>query len=59
MIIEITFKTPDAVRYALSDFDDDDDQDKYEAFIEKFVRYGECITIRFDTDKQTAEVVPV
>lgn len=59
MIIDIMFKTPDAVSWALSDYEDDEDQSEYQKFIEKFVRYGECVTIRFNTKTQTAEVLPV
>jgi len=65
--IRIPFKTPDAVEFALAEATSDicdqdlrhDFQDRYSDTIDKFVKYGECITIEFDTDLGTATVVPV
>lgn len=74
MIIDIMFKTPDVteqpVKEAMlyTDFSDfgintdeeiQDMEDFYNRSLAKFIRYGECITVRFDTDKQTAIVLPV
>jgi len=65
MTIRVTFKTPDAVSYALDRVLDCNDPEEFEQAevaqkaIDKFVRYGEYITVEFDTDKGTATVVPV
>ena len=74
MKFRMTFKTPDAVDYAVEDALEsidkdidpiklDDVKDEIEASIrkvaKKFVKYDECITIEFDTKEGTATVVPV
>ena len=59
-IFRIHFKTPDAVYYAISDMRaDSGDIETAKEVIEKFVQYGECVTIEFDSEKQTAIVIPV
>ena len=66
MKIRITFKTPDAVDDAINDLELDenlDEEAKLEVldsvteFINKFVKYGELITVEFDTEDKTATVV--
>ncbi len=71
MKFRITFKTPDAVSDAIEshgfgyDKSDSEEQadakydfaDKMKKVAEKFVSYGECVTVEFDTDTQTCEVV--
>jgi hypothetical protein len=71
MKFRITFKTPDAVSDAIDDHgfapnrnDSEEQADaKYEfaskmkKVADKFVSYGECVTLEFDTDTQTCEVV--
>lgn len=72
MIFQVQFKTPDsmkdAIEYALHEkygihqMDDCDCSDDYHAAMdvnEKFVKYGELITVEFDTKKQTAIVVRI
>lgn len=73
MRIRLGFKTPDVVEYAVNDAvesemskdgigpDVDPVELKYEATkaCEKFIRYGECVTIEIDTDTGTAEVLEV
>jgi hypothetical protein len=59
MKIKVTFKTPDAVEVALQD-QLGDNLDKFEEavdFINMFVRYGETITVEFDTLACTARVL--
>jgi hypothetical protein len=69
MKIRVMFKTPDAVERAIDDVVDADDalddedrallKTQADNFICGFVRYGELITIEFDTEAETATVVPV
>jgi len=55
MIIEVTFKSPDAVDYATNVLNDDD-REAARKVIEKFVKHGEMITVAFDTMTWTATV---
>jgi len=69
MKFRVMFKTPDAVEYGLQssgapddgmghlDRDDEDVQACF-ALAKKFVQYDEYVTIEFDTETQTATVVP-
>lgn len=83
--IEITFKTPDAMLYAVEEEveraacekaaglgliepDELSEEDKWELECYKeeledslamFIKYGELVTIEFDTDKNTATVLEV
>jgi len=70
----VTFKTPDAANYAINqaiaqemplnltdaavDAFISEKQDELLTFILKWVKYGECVTIEFDTEADTAIVVP-
>jgi hypothetical protein len=58
MKITLNFKTPDVAEYALEGLDEDA-QDEVLAVINKFVRWGECVTIVLDTETQTATVKAV
>jgi len=74
MKFKVTFKSPDAVYQSAIDaagsatqniVDDeerhqayDDVRHELEEFADKWVRYGEYITIEFDTDANTATVIP-
>jgi hypothetical protein len=71
MKFRVVFKTPDAlhdaVKDALGDEDEDDDEDESEdgptaksliSFAERWVRWGEYVTVEFDTVAGTATVVP-
>lgn len=69
MKFKVTFKTPDAVEYGLLDSGaptdgmgnldrEDDEVQECFALSRKFVQYGEYVTIEFDTQTQTATVVP-
>ena len=73
MKFTVTFKTPDAVDYAIDRAQEDLDVEGYDEEVayemqedlryklglvtSKFVEYGECITIEFDSDLKTAKVV--
>lgn len=57
MVIDVMFKTPDSVEMALNEIEDEDERAKMTRVIERFVKYGEIVTIRFDSDKETAQVV--
>jgi hypothetical protein len=53
----LSFKTPDVLDAALEEHNDD--CDAIEQTAEKFIKYGECISIEFDTEEGTATVLPV
>ena len=68
MKFKLTFKTPnatDAINDQLDcEYNDDSEERKelkeaMEDVAEKFVEYDEYITIEFDTDGQTATVLPL
>ncbi len=66
MIFRVTFKTPDAVEYAIKDIISDIDSDEGEEQFaeakeatEKWVKYGELVTVEFNTEAGTATVIPV
>ncbi len=65
MKFRVNFKTPDAMRYAITDACGKFPIEMREAALDslnftasKYVRYNECITVEFDTETQTATVVP-
>lgn len=86
MKFRVTFKTPDALDYAIKDMNGSEScgapecgdngnpsmcvdceyssdlvrDAEYEAraLADKFIRYGECVTVEFDTDAKTCVVVP-
>lgn len=67
MKFTVLFKTPDAIEYALKDLFrgiPSDSDEHYELLhkakdtSEKFVSHGEYVNIEFDTETQTATVVP-
>jgi hypothetical protein len=60
MKFTVTFKTPDAVQYALEELPAGADWRKEaQKVTDKFVEYGEYVRIEFDTQTQTATVVPI
>lgn len=58
MKFRVTFKTPDAVQYALEELPADADFESAQKVLDKFVEYNEYVRIEFDTETQTATVVP-
>jgi len=56
--LQIGFKTPDAVHYALEDLDEEE-RDAAEGAAAKWVKYGEYCTIEIDTETGEAKVLPV
>lgn len=60
MKFHITFKNPDAIDDSFEAMDLSDDE-KYEIRekLEKWIRYQELITIEFDTENNTANVVVI
>lgn len=56
MKINIGFKTPDAVYYALDDHITDGEKQDIEKHLEKWIEYGECVTLIYDTVTDTIEV---
>lgn len=73
MKFTIGFKTPDAIEYALDEYRDYSDEsedgdgmplseeqrEEAKEKLEKWIRYGEIVTIDFDLDKMTAKVVSI
>ena len=57
--IHVGFKTPDAAYYALQDIQDEEKREEAEAIIDKYVKYGECLTVEFDTETGEAKVLEV
>lgn len=57
MKFNVTFKTPDAVYYAVDEYGQEH-KEEIEETASKFVSYGEYVTIEFDTETKTATVVP-
>jgi hypothetical protein len=57
MKVKLTFKMPDAVEQALEDIAEDDREEVRQA-CEKWVRYGEYITVEVDTEAGTCTVIP-
>ncbi len=57
MQFRLTFKTPDVTERAFSDDMTEDEREQVEAVLNKFIKWGECVTIEFDTETKTAEVV--
>jgi hypothetical protein len=58
MKIQITFKTPDAVFFALEDLSEEE-QEYAKQLLEKWVKYEEVVTVELDTDAKTLNVVPL
>lgn len=75
MKINVTFKTPGIVDDAVADAVAENlpvfefEEDKFEMtnnvenevrnFLEKYIEYGEYVTIEFDTEMKTVQVLPV
>ncbi len=58
MIINVHFKTPDVLDYPFQ-YLSEDEQSEAREFIEKYLEWGGCINIEFDTEKKTATVKEV
>lgn len=71
MKVRLTFKCPDVLDQATLSFaeslDDDDvnyeevvlnQRDGLKEMLRKWVKFDECVTIEFDTDSGTVEVLP-
>ena len=69
MLIRLTFKTPDVTDFVPLEVETalgvEHDEEEYEAELKKamscinqYVRWGELIRIEFNTNAQTARVVP-
>ena len=57
--LDVMFKCPDTVSYALNTISDENQKEAFQTLIQKFVQYGECVTIRFDLNNNSATVVTV
>lgn len=60
MKFRITFKDPDGVWSCLKDagIDPNEIEQDVEDTLRKFILYREVITVEFDTESKTAEVIP-
>lgn len=63
MKIRLYFKTPDVLYNAFNELSGEttthEELERIRIGIQKFVRNEECITVEYDTVKQTATVLPV
>lgn len=61
MKFRLTFKTPDVLEQIeeIEAYRKNEDGGSIHAVAQKFIHYGEYITIEFDTETETAEVVPL
>ena len=72
MILRINFKTPDAVDCAIcdalereeenwhmNDEQKDETEERLKEDLNKWIEYGECLTVEYDSDKHSISIVPV
>ena len=62
MKITISFKTPDAVDNAIDEEypdteENEDSRRELREFFQRYVKWGECVSIEFDTEAGTARVL--
>lgn len=59
MIIDVHLKTPYVADDAVDreGIEDEDEREAVRAFVKKFFKYGELLTVRFDTVAGTATVI--
>jgi len=57
MKFTLSFKTPDVLDQLDYDIQDEDQRYEADATANKFLQYGECINVEFDTKEQTAIVL--
>lgn len=57
MLVSVTFKTPDAVGRTLESVPEPQ-REAAKKLMDKFISWGELVTIRFDTEAETATVIP-
>ncbi len=58
MKFTLTFKTPDVMDVLGERFSDEGEREEALTFASKFVRWSEYVDIEFDTNAQTARVLP-
>ena len=58
MKVQLTFKTPDVVDYAVEDLDADDEFQARHV-CDKYIRFSEYVDIEIDTETGEAKVLPV
>ena len=58
MKIKLTFKSPDVLYYALKSMAEED-KEKAKEVANKYVKYGELITIELDSETAEAKVLEV
>ena len=56
MKIQLHFKTPDVLHYAMEDLTPDE-KDEVEVLARKWLEYSECLTVEIDTEAETCVVV--
>lgn len=58
MKVQVTFKTPDVLDYVLDDLDEDN-QEILKRLAEKYIKWGELVTLEFDLKNETVKVLEV
>lgn len=53
----VMFKTPEAAHYAIQDLPEDKKSAASE-LLQKFLKYGEIVTVQFDLEDKSAKVLP-
>jgi len=59
MKYRMTLKTPDCCNHMLDSADEGTARDNLYDLVQDYVRYGEYVTLEFDTQARTVTVVPV
>ena len=58
MKLQLQFKTPDAVDLAKEEINDEEVLDRFNEIVDKYIQYGEYITVEIDTDTGQITVIP-
>lgn len=58
MKFTLSFKTPDVLDQLNDMIDDPEEKAQADLVANKFLKYGEYVNIEFDTENQTAKVLP-
>jgi hypothetical protein len=59
MKITLNFKTPDVTDCAFSNIEDEDEKDAIANKLRGWIRYGEMLTVEYDTETDAMSVVRV
>jgi hypothetical protein len=59
MKFRLSFKTPDALDYLDEHDDDPEGVEAKKEFAKRFIKFGELVTVEFDTKAETAVAIPI